>query len=225
MNNREFLDFAKDYLTENRWERFKEVVDNRTRHLTVVLENVYQSQNTSAVLRSCDCFGVQDVHIIENNNEYTINPDVELGSSKWLDINRYNEKENNTADCLKELKNKGYRLVATSPHENDSTLPNLNIDSKTALLFGTELTGLSKEAMDMADDYVKIPMYGFTESFNISVSAALVLYDLRERLHSSELNWELSTEEKHSILTDWISKSVKNGEKVKKEFMERKKQS
>ena len=140
---------------------------SRTRYLTVVLEDIFQSQNASAVLRTCDCFGIQDVHIIENRNPYEINPDVELGSAKWLNMNRYNKSGHNTLEAFTELRKKGYKIIATSPHKNDLMIQDLPIEHKIALVFGSEREGLSDIALQNADAFVKIPMYGFTESFNI----------------------------------------------------------
>ena len=156
-------------VTDDRWNRFQEVLDERTQYLTVVLENIYQPLNASAVLRSADCFGIQDVHVIENYNEFTPDREVAMGSSRWLNIKRYNEEENNTLQCIQKLKKEGYRIVATTPHKNDCNLQQFDLTKgKTALLFGTEMEGLTDIALQEADEYLKIPMYGFTENFNLS---------------------------------------------------------
>jgi tRNA (guanosine-2'-O-)-methyltransferase len=214
-----YLEFLLEFVTQHKRSRFEEVVRYRTRHLTIVLENIYQSHNASAVLRSCDCFGIQDVHIIENENQFTVNPDVELGSSQWLTLFRYNEKAADTAGCLAHLKAAGYRIVATSPWKNDYMLSELPMEQKTALLFGTELNGLSQTALEMADCSVRIPMVGFTESFNISVSAAICLYDLTTRLHRSDIEWRLSDSEQIDILIQWAGNVVKHPSMFEKEFM------
>ncbi len=207
---RALIDYLAGYVTPARIEKMRRVLDRRTRHLCIVMEDIYQSHNASAVLRSCDCFGIQDVHIIENKNRYQVNPDVALGASKWLSIHKYNQQSHNTADCLKQLKQKGYRIVATSPHKDDCLLEDLAIDQKTALLFGTELKGLTTSALEMADAFMKIPMTGFTESLNISVSAAICLYHLAPRIRSSQVNWQLSEAEQAEILLEWIKTSLKN---------------
>lgn len=197
----------------------KEVLDQRTRFLTVVLEDIYQSHNASAVLRSCECFGIQNVHIIENRNTFEVNPEVVMGASKWLDLHRYQNQDTNTADCLKELKNSGYRLVAATPHKNDCLLEDLPLEEKTALIFGTEMEGLSETALQMADGFVKIPMRGFTESFNISVSVALTLYHLSKRMRQTTPAWALSADEKEELLLEWMKKSIKNPEQIIDRFM------
>ncbi len=190
----------------------KTVLGQRTRHLTVVLEDIYQPHNASAVLRSCDCFGVQDVHIIENLNTYEINPDVVMGASKWLNLYKYNNESFNTPSCFEMLKEKGYKIIATSPHKHDCLPEELPLDQKTALVFGNEHKGLTHEARQMADGFVRIPMTGFTESLNISVSVAIFLYELTPRIRKNVKNWQLSEEEQTDILFEWITKSIKNAD-------------
>ena len=182
----ELINYLEGFVSDRRKNRLKEVLAERTRHMTVVLEDVYQAHNASAVLRSCDCFGVQDVHFIEKRNKLKISEDVSMGSTQWLNIKKYNEEENNTASCLQQLKNQGYRIVATTPHKNDKTLSELDVTKPFALVFGTEIDGVTDTVFDMADEFVKIPMYGFTESFNISVSAALCMYELTTRIREQK---------------------------------------
>ncbi|MFT5823408.1 MAG: tRNA (guanosine-2'-O-)-methyltransferase [Crocinitomix sp.] len=206
-----------EHISENKKGKFDSIIQDRTRYVTVVLENIFQPHNAAAVLRSCDCFGVQDVHVIENTNEYAPNKEIDMGSSKWLNLNRYNAKEENTVDCLNALKAKGYKIVATTPHTNDCQIEELTLDQPVALLFGTEATGLTDIAMEHADAFVKLPMYGFTESYNISVSVALALFSVTERMRSNEnLNWELTAEEKLAIKLEWAKKVVKHSGKVEK---------
>lgn len=218
------LERLLNMVSDHKKALFENVLINRTRHFTVVLEDIYQSQNASAVLRSADCFGIQDVHIIEKRNEYTINPDVALGSSKWLHLYKYNKEAiNNTEMAYKHLRSQGYQIVATTPHKDDVLLDQLDITNKTALVFGTELEGLSDYAIENADVHMKIPMYGFTESFNISVSAAISLNHLSEKLRkSNEIEWQLSENEKRKIKLHWAKSVVKSSklieEQVKKEF-------
>ncbi len=216
--NKEFLDHLVSFVSENKQNKFREVLNNRTRHLTVVLEDIYQPHNASAVLRSCDCFGVQDIHIIENRNKYNVNPKIVVGSNKWLDLKYHNEQKENTLACITDLKAKGYTIVATTPHNDDVLLPELPIDKPIALMFGTEQDGLTDVALEHADVFMRIPMYGFTESYNISVSAALSLQSITERLHKSDVKWQLSNEEKDEIKLDWAKKVVRNWKGYEKEF-------
>jgi len=215
------IEYLSGFITENRLEQLKHVLEHRTRYLTVVLEDIYQSQNASAVLRTCDCFGVQDVHIIENRNEYKINPDVALGASKWLSLNYYKEKENNTLEAINKLKRAGYRIVATTPHTNDVNLEDFDLNKgKSALVFGTELTGVSEVVLENADEFMKIPMYGFTESFNISVSAAITLHHLVYKMKESSMAWHLSDEERDGIMLSWLRRSIKKSDIIEKRYYE-----
>jgi len=208
-----YYEFLSQFVSENKKSLFESVSLNRTRYLTVVMENIFQSQNASAVLRSCDLFGVQDIHIIENNNKYTLNKDVALGSSKWLSMNKYNSHENNTKQAYDHLRKNGYRIVATSPHAKGCLLDDLPLnDGKIALVFGTELEGLSDYAIENADEYVTIPMYGFTESFNISVSAAISMHHLIEKIHRTIPNWRLSDIELVDVKTQWVKRVLKKHE-------------
>jgi tRNA (guanosine-2'-O-)-methyltransferase len=218
----ELYEYMAQFITENKKSKFESIVEYRTRHLTVVLEDIYQPQNASAVLRTCDCFGIQDVHIIENRNTYNLCKDVELGSSQWLSLKTYNENPQNTLDAFKKLKAEGYRIVATTPHKNDKVLEDLSIDGKIALAFGTELNGLSEIAMEHADEFVKIPMYGFTESFNISVSAAISLSNISERIRRSSIPWGLTDKEKIEVRLNWARSAVRNHAALEAKFFEEK---
>ncbi|MCW3076508.1 MAG: TrmH family methyltransferase [Bacteroidetes bacterium] len=206
----ELINYLTGFISENRKERFDEVIANRTDYLTIVLEDLYQAHNASAVLRSCDCFGIQNVHFIENKNNYKISADVAMGSSKWLTINRHNHPVNNTKETLLQLKSQGYKIVATTPHKDDYTIDTLPINQKIALVFGTEIDGISQDVYEVADEFVKIPMYGFTESFNISVCAALCMYELSTRIRKEIKNHLLTEYEKTDVYLQWLKTSIDN---------------
>jgi len=217
--NKELLNYLYGFITEQRKEKFDEVIRNRTRYITIVLEDIFQPHNASAVLRTCDCFGIQDIHIVENKNKYTVNPDVALGSSKWLNLIKYNSKTYNSIDCISTLKKQGYRIVATTPHKDEYMVGELPLNKKIALLFGTEMKGLTDEAIAISDAFVKIPMYGFTESFNISVSAALLLHSLSERLRKSNISWQLSEKEIIEIKLNWVKNTIKSADSLERKFL------
>lgn len=220
MNQQEaLLNHLLTFVSENKKQLFLEKIEYRTDYLTVVLENIFQPHNASAVLRSCDVFGVQNVHIIENDNEYTVNPAVALGASKWLNLNRYNTNQNNTLSCINKLKEEGYTIYAATPHTNDCLIEDMPLDNKAAILFGTEQEGLSEIAMQHVDGHVKIPMYGFTESLNISVSAAICLYELTKRLKTSNHGWQLTQERKTAQLIKWCKQVIKAGDAIEQEFL------
>lgn len=209
---KELIEYLSGFISEKRKQRFDEVIANRTNHLRIVLEDLYQAHNASAVLRSCDCFGIQNVHFIENRNNYKISADVAMGSSNWLTIHRHSKGENNTRETLLHLKSLGYKIVATTPHKNDYTIDTLPVDKKIALVFGTEIDGISPDVYEIADDFVKIPMYGFTESFNISVCAALCMYELTTRMRKEIKEIALTDEEQTNVYFDWLKTSISTSE-------------
>ncbi len=218
VDKQKLLEYLLGFISENKNELFEKIINERTKHVTVVLENIFQPQNASAVLRSADIFGIQDVHVIENDNEYNVNPRVVHGASKWINLIKHNEKENNTLDCINKLKAQGYKVYGTTPHTNDCLIKDLPLEEKTAIMFGTEQLGLSDIAMENVDGFVKIPMHGFTESLNISVSAAICLYEVSSRLKDSDINWQMTEEEKTDQLTDWAKKVIKSSDLIIADF-------
>lgn len=218
----ELWEYLTAHLTPERKQRFEQVASMRTRFLTVVVEDIFQSQNASAVLRTCECFGIQDVHIIENENEFQVNPDVVLGSANWLTIRKWNEYKNNSGNCLQFLKDQGYTVAATTLCENAVSLNDFTLPGKTALVFGNEADGISDTVKEHSDIFIKIPMLGFTESFNISVSAAICLSHLSSLLRNSQCKWELELEEKNELLLEWISGHLKNSELMIERFLKAK---
>ena len=215
MDKKKYLAYLESYLTPRRKALFETVSSHRTRHFTVAVEDTYQDHNASALIRNCDCFGIQDLHIIEEINKYRLAKGMTQGSDKWVDLHFYSEHKNNTARCIEKLRTEGYSIIATTPHEKDCMIEDYDISKKTAFFFGREKTGLSEEAMQRADGFVKIPMLGFSESFNISVSAALVLHSLRNRLNKqNKIDWQLSEREIMNLKIDWCIKTIQNGEQI-----------
>jgi tRNA (guanosine-2'-O-)-methyltransferase len=214
MTDPELYERLSAFISPNKRALFDRIAPLRTRHVTVVLEDIYQSQNASAVVRTCDLVGIQDIHVIEDQNRYQLNPDVTLGSSKWVDIHRYRSKEDNMMQCITTLRSKGYRIIATSPRSITNTPGSIDLSKPMAFCFGTELTGLSNALLDVADEHVRIPMYGFTESFNISVSAAILLYTVMERMRDSNVEWRMNNAELMTLKLDWARKMIHNPEGV-----------
>lgn len=221
MNEPLILDALYELITPNKREMFDRIAQDRTTYLTVVLENVFQEHNASAVLRTCDCFGVQELHVIEKDNQYKVQRDIALGAGRWVDIKNFDKGTTPTLDCIKQLRSKGYQIIATTPHTSDETIYSLDLSKPTALVFGTERKGISQEVIDQADGFVRIPMYGFTESFNISVSVAITLNVLRNRLENSELNWKLSPSEQIALKQKWCRKILNGGEALEAEIRKR----
>ena len=208
------------FVTDERKARMESVLAERTRYLTVLVEDIYQPHNASAVLRSCDCFGIQDVHIVENRNAYRINPGVELGTAQWLTLHRYREPDaDNTTAAIGALRESGYRIVATTPHTHQTNLEEFSLEAgPAALLFGNELDGLSESALAQADEHLIIPMYGFVESFNISVSAAIVIHHLSHALRSGTLDHKLSGEDQDRVRLEWLRSSIGRSDALERQF-------
>lgn len=215
MVNEKILGYLQGYLTPRRKALFEKVLQERTNHLSLVCQDVYQLHNTSAVVRSCDVFGIQNLHVIEEKFPRRIDKEIAMGAQKWVDINRYNSAK----ECISTLRKKGYRIVATSPHDDSLMLDDFDISSPAAIFFGTEKEGLSDEVLEEADAIVKIPMVGFTESLNISVSAAITLHVLTQKLKKSGIDWRLSEEEKDQIRMDWTKKTIKNSDQIIQRFL------
>lgn len=216
------IQFLSGFVTPDRLTLFTKILSLRTNYITVVLEDIFQSQNASAVLRTADCFGIQNVHVIENRNIFQVNPDVVQGASNWVTVNRYKTESTNTVRAIRKLKADGYRIIATSPHEHDVNLEDFNLEKgKAAFIFGTERPGLSDLAKQEADEFMKIPMVGFTESLNVSVSVAVTLHHLSHQLRNhSSIDWHLTDQEKQKILLHWLRLSIKRVDLLEQKFEE-----
>ena len=210
MNDLKLLEYLETFLTDSRRERFRKVLEQRTKHFTVATEDVYQLHNTSAVIRSCDVFGIQDVYIVEEVNSKRIDREIAMGAQKWVDLHRYNTVKS----CITDLKTRGYQIVATTPHVEGCDLIDFDVTKKSCFFFGRETEGLSQHVIDEADCFLKIPMVGFTESLNISVSAAIILQQVTAQLHKSTIKWQLTEKELIEKRLDWTKKTIKNFEPI-----------
>lgn len=204
------IQYLSQFVSPNRFAQMSEVVKNRSEYIVPVLEDIEQPQNASAVVRTCDCLGINKICVIENKNEFGIYKDIVRGSTKWVDIIRYNSTQNNTADCLNNLKNNGYRIISTLPHHNAKKLSELDITKgKCAVVFGSEPVGISKTVMDLSDEFITIPMCGFTESLNLSVSAAVVIYALKQAaLTNNVKDFYLSDNQQDTLMLEWLKKCI-----------------
>lgn len=209
-----YLDFLENILTDNRKEKFLKVLQNRTNHFTVAIEDVFQMHNASAVMRSCEVFGIQKLNVIEQRYGKSIDKEIAMGAQKWVDINSFDT----VSACITDLRNKGYQIIATTPHENDCLLEDFDITKPSALFFGTERDGLSDEILQQADGFLKIPMVGFTESLNISVSAAIILQNLSTRLRNSNVSWQLSEDEILNKRLAWAKNSIKDIKRIEARY-------
>lgn len=218
MEDRELLDYLEGFISEERKERFKSILENRTNFITVAIEDVYQMHNSSAVIRSCESFGVQKAHLIEGRFGKRLDKKIAMGAQQWVDMHRYST----SSKAISVLKKQGYKIIATSPHADSSLLTDFKLKDPIALFFGTEKEGLSQEVLEKADAFLKIPMVGFTESLNISVSAAIILQDLTAKLRKSMFQWQLTDEEILEKRLDWTKKSIKSIEEIMIRFYQEK---
>ncbi len=217
--NESLLDYLKNFVNVDRYERMVSVLERRTEYLTVVLEDLHYSQNASAVIRHCDAFGIQNIHVIENRNPFKIKKHAMRGTLKWINLERYNDKKNNTLSTMSKLKKEGYRIVATSPRPGGSTPSTFDLSKgKAALFLGNERNGLSDDVLDSADEFLHVPMEGFVESLNISASCAIILHQLGSRMRSSEANWSIPPERREEILIEWLRSSISKITQIEKSF-------
>lgn len=211
------IDFLSELMLPECFEVISSVVRNRTNYITICLENIFHSQNASALIRSSEALGIQNIHVIEDKCHFRPNVDIVKGSDKWLDIHRHNEDEA-SEKLIKKLKSDGYRIVATSPHVNGLTADEYDLTKgKTAIFLGTEKQGVSKTVMESADDFIRVDMHGFVESLNVSVCGAIILSSLTSQLHKNKtINWQLSPDEQLVMLNRWMKLSVRDAEKILK---------
>lgn len=215
MNNKEIIEELKEFVLPERFLTFQKVLSQRTRYISLLIENVYQSHNASAIVRTAEALGIQDLYVYERKNNFNPNEEISMGAHKWLNIHRFCENSISTTELITNLKNKGYRIVATSLHDKATDIESLDLlKGKIMFLFGTEKEGLTEEIKNHADEFIKIPMVGFTESFNVSVSVGIILYSMITKLQKSKINYRLPEEEIEKLMIDWLVKSIPMGDKV-----------
>ena len=183
----------------------------RTRYMTVLAENMYHGQNAAALIRHCDAFGVQEMHTVETLCRFEPNPVIARGSERWVDVHRHAS----TAEAVAELRRRGYRIVATTPHREDATPETFDVTKGPfALVFGTEHAGISDEAIAAADEFLRIPMCGLVESLNVSASAAILIYQLSERVRRTVDGWRMTEAEQAELMERWMRRSVKDADAI-----------
>lgn len=216
------IQYLSEFVTPERLTLFNKILSLRTNYITVVLEDMYQAQNASAAIRTADCFGIQNVHVIENKHIFNFHPDVVRGASNWVTVNRYNRTEMNTPEAIARLRSEGYRIVVATPHNHEVDLEDFDLGKgKAAIVFGCERPGLTDVAMNEADEFMKIPMVGFTESLNVSVSVAVTLHHLTHQLRNhSTIDWHLTDIEKQKVMLDWLRQSIKRVDLLEDKFNE-----
>lgn len=212
----DYLNYLEGFITPERRDNFQRVLAQRTKYFTVAIEDVFQLHNTSAVMRTCEIFGLQELHVVEEKYGKSIDKEIAMGAQKWVDVHKYNT----TASCIQDIKAKGYKIIATSPHNDSCLLEDFDITQPAAIFFGTERLGLSDEVLNQADGFLKVPMFGFTESINVSSSAAIIIQHLSTRLRQSGINWQLTEEEVLEKRIDWTEKTIRDIDFIKRKYLE-----
>ena len=188
---------------------FESIAQQRTRYITLVLEDIYQAQNASAILRSAESWGIQDIHIIENTHSFNQHQRISKGAAEWLTLHRYHSEKNNSANCFEKLKKKGYKIAVTTLEHESVSPAQISLDQPLAIVMGTELTGASAAAQQYADIRLEIPCWGFTKSLNVSAATAVICQRLAERLREENLPWRLSDAEKLQLKIEWARHSIR----------------
>ncbi|MBQ3186449.1 MAG: RNA methyltransferase [Alistipes sp.] len=208
---RERIDYLATFMTEERFSLFVKTLSMRTNYMTLLTENTFHPHNAAALIRHAEAFGVQRMHTIETRCQFDPSQNISRGSDRWLNLVRHSS----TSEALSALKAEGYRLVATTPHRESCTPETFDVGrGKFALIFGTEHAGISDEAMEAADEYLRIPMCGMVESLNVSASAAILIYQLSQRVREQVEGWQLTEEEQTRLLYDWTRLSVKDAGRI-----------
>lgn len=210
-----------EMLTPERIQLFEQIIDQRTNHFTVISEDIFQEHNASAIVRSCDSFGIQTLHLIESRNTYQVHEGIARGSNQWVTLEHHYSEGLPSEEIFQRIKERGYKIVATSPHAIEYDIFNLPIDEPLAFVFGAEKKGVTEAATEQADYLVRIPMYGFAESLNVSVSVAIILNELRNRLKDSSIDWKLTNEERLRTKLSWCRKHLKSSELIENEIKRR----
>ncbi len=207
----ERIDYLTEFMTPERKETLQSTIAQRTHEMTILSENTFHSQNASALMRHCEAFGLQRMHAVEELCDFKTYADIVRGTDKWVDLTRYG----NTKDAMQALKAEGYRIVATTPHLQDSTPETFDVGAgRFALVFGTEHSGISQHIIDEADEFLQIPMCGMVESLNVSASAAILIYMLSQRLRDTTEGWQLTEQQQRELLYRWMRESVRDADNI-----------
>jgi len=191
-------------VTERRRTLMENVVSHRTRHFCMVLEDLFDPHNISAVIRTAEVFGLQDVHVIEEENPYCVNKSILKGSFKWMTLTLYKKR----MDCMNRLREKGYRIAVASTNTNNSVL-DLDLSQPTAFYLGSEFHGNHPDTLAAADCEFKLPQYGITESMNVSVAGGVLMtyLDLFMQKKGRDF-YALPQKEKELLLLDWYDRHM-----------------
>ncbi|ROH97555.1 TrmH family RNA methyltransferase [Chryseobacterium daecheongense] len=209
------FDYLKQFLTEERLGKIEHFSQESSDFVLPVMEDVYQFRNAAAIVRSVEACGFHKVIAMEEENVFNPNLTVTKGAETWVEV----EKMPKNIDSLRTIKNRGYKILAVSPEKNAVMLPDYQITEPIALVFGTELEGVSDEVIEFADETLAIPMYGFTKSFNVSVAAGICMYELKQKLLHSGIDYKLDQEKLLKMKIRWSVNSIRSGAQIFEKYL------
>ena len=215
MNNQKTFEYLQQFLTDERLEKINHYAAESSDFVLPIIEDVFQFRNAAAIVRSVEACGFHKIVAMESENDFVPNLRVTKGAETWVEV----ERLPHNIDSLKELKNRGYKILAVSPEKNAKLLPDYQLAEPVALIFGTEAAGVTEEILEFADETLAIPMYGFTRSFNVSVAAAICVYDLKQKLMKSNLDYKLSEEKLWEMKVRWAVNSLQSGEQILAKYL------
>ncbi|XP_076944363.1 uncharacterized protein LOC143614973 [Bidens hawaiensis] len=221
LSSREVLDAVESSLMELRKERFRNVVNNRTYNVCLVVEGLSDAGNVSAVFRSADALGFQSVHVIslDCSKRYREHRHVSMGAEKWLDI----ELWDNTEKCFEVLKSRGYRIATTHVGMETVSVYDMDWSCPTAIVVGNEGRGISEEALKLSDMHCSIPMKGMVDSFNVSVASGILMHHaVCDRTRRLGGHGDLTSEEKQILLAEFSLRHSRSSISIAHEYAKRK---
>lgn len=190
---------SKSTISTNRLSRLQQTVSNRLTGLTIVAEGTHLRHNLSAIIRTAESFGVSKVHLISSERQKTSG--AAKGGERWVDLSVHK----NTKQCFDLLKKDGFTILVADLQDDSFTPETAPIDGPLAIVMGTELVGVSQEAKELADGTIMIPMYGLTQSLNVSVASACVLQRISTRMREAGVG-AMSDTEQQQLLTRWLDR-------------------
>ncbi|KAJ0243559.1 tRNA/rRNA methyltransferase [Hirschfeldia incana] len=223
LTSREVLEAVSPHMMEERSDRFRRVVENRSFSVCLVVEGLSDIGNISAAFRSADALGIQSVHVVASDSfkRYRNNRHVSMGAEKWLDIELWDTPK----ECFNVLKSRGYRIATTHLGMDTVSIYDMDWSQPTAIVVGNEGSGISEEALELSDLYCSIPMNGMVDSFNVSVAAGIVMHhavcDRTARLGS---HGDLSAEEKEILMAEFSLRHSRSSLFIASEFAKRRQQ-
>lgn len=209
-----FYDRLFDLLTEHKKNLFTTLIEYRTNHIAWLADNFYHEQNSSAIIRSADCFGYNTVFVIEDKYRFKVNEEIAMGAQKWVNTVIFQVGNVDYGQAIHAIKQSGYKLIAATPHINGLSVENLDIRKPICIAMGSERHGHHPEILEEADGFVAIPMEGFSESLNVSVTAGVLMYTLKKRLKSEGIDWQLSDADKKRQILIWMLKTIPSAQKM-----------